>query len=67
MLKQYVWKKRKLFRGVYATLMRRGLPYDANSWWDSSFYTSGVSDRQTISPTKSQLSSLYHYLPLQLR
>ena len=65
-LKQYIWKKKKLLRGLFATLKGSGSPYEANSWWDSSFYTSGVSDRQTISPNKSLLSSLYHYSSVEM-
>ena len=62
MLRQYLWKKKKVVKGYLNTNFRKhGVPYSADTWWDSDFYTSGVSDRQTISPLKSQISSLYHY------
>lgn len=41
------------------------IPYNAASWWDSDFYVSGVTDRQTISPQKNELSSRYHYCSVE--
>jgi len=66
MLQQYIWKKKKILRGLLNTKVRKhGVPYNANSWWDSDFYISGVTDRQTISPRKSEMSSLYHYCSVE--
>lgn len=66
MLQQYIWKKKKILIGLLNTKFRKhGVPYNANSWWDSDFYVSGVSDRQTISPKKNEISSLYHYCSVE--
>jgi len=66
MLQQYIWKRKKILRGLVNTKFRKyGVPYDTKSWWDSDFYVSGVSDRQTISPKKSEISSLYHYCSVE--
>lgn len=55
-----------MINGLINTKLRNlNKPYDPNSWWDSSFYVAGVSDRKTISPTKGMLPSLYHYCSVE--
>jgi len=66
MLKQFFWKRRKILLGWRATILGRGSNYDAQSWWDKSFYTSGISDEQTICANKSQLSSMHHYRSVEM-
>lgn len=62
MLQQFIWKQKRILRGLYWSMTASGLPYDGDSsWWDKNLYAWGVSDRQTIAPNWSQLSSLYHY------
>jgi len=67
MLKQYIRKKGVIAYGALQTIMRRGRRYEDTTWWDESFYTQGVSDRQTISPTKNPLSAIYHYHSIELQ
>lgn len=60
--KQFWARRAKISRGIYATYIRpTGAAYDADTWWDGSFYTSGVSDRKTIYAEQDQRSTLYHY------
>lgn len=66
MLRQYIRKKGVIAYGALQTLIRRGRRYEDSTWWDESFYTHGVSDRQTISPTKHPLSAIYHYYSIEL-
>ena len=68
MLKQFFIKKRKIFRGILNTYFRRvGQKYNDKEWWDNSFYTEGISDRQTISQKKSIISAKYHYNSIELQ
>ena len=50
MIRQYLGKQRRILRGALNSLRRIGHNYRDDEWWDQSFYTEGVSDRQTISP-----------------
>lgn len=67
MLKQF-WKKReKIARGFYRTRLRgHRRAYSAETWWDTSFFTAGVGDRQTIDSEASGLSAAYHYASVEL-
>ena len=68
MIKQFVTKKAKITRGILNTYLRKeGENYNAKEWWDNSFYIDGVSDRQTISSTKSPISSRFHYNSVELQ
>jgi len=58
MLKQFIRKKGVIAYGALQSLAGRGHRYEDSTWWDRSFYTAGVSDRQTISPMKDPLSAL---------
>lgn len=40
--------------------------YEAATWWDHSFYTESVSDRQTIGPRKNPITAAYHYASVEL-
>lgn len=67
MIKQLLWKKKKLSYGVLNTyILNKGQKYNDTEWWDSSFYTGGISDRQTISQNKSLMTARYHYASMQL-
>ena len=67
MIKQYLTKRKKIIKGIYFTYLKnRGQKYNDKEFWDNSFYTSGISDRQTLSPRKSPISSKYHYASVEL-
>lgn len=66
MIRQYLWKKRKILSGFLRTYIRKsGEPYDPAPWFDK-FYETGVSDRQTIANEKDTVSSRYHYASVEL-
>ena len=66
MIKQYLVKQKKIARGVFYTYFKtKGHNYNAKEWFDKSFYIEGISDRQTISPRKSPISSKYHYCSVE--
>lgn len=68
MVEQFLRKHAKVARGAWNTYVRRrGQIYDSREWWDESFYTEGVSDRQTISQKKNQISARYHYTSVELQ
>lgn len=68
MIKQYLIRQAKIGRGVQNTYIKKmGKKYDDTKWWDASFYTEGVSDRQTISQKKSAITSKYHYASMELQ
>jgi SAM-dependent methyltransferase len=53
---------RKLVRGLWLTYIRKfGETTRPPGWWDKHLYKYGVSDKNTISPTKSVETSIYHY------
>jgi len=67
MIHQFLQKQVKIARGVLNTHFRKiGQKYDDAKWWDASFYTEGVSDRQTISQRKSILTAKYHYASMEM-
>lgn len=67
MIKQWIRKKAKIIiGGVNTYLLKKGMPYDGTHWWDESFYTLGISDRQTISQQMSVISSKYHYASMEM-
>lgn len=67
MIKQWLWKKKKLSYGFLNTyILNKGQKYDDKEWWDTSFYTDGISDRQTISHNKSLMTARYHYASMQI-
>ena len=66
LIKQYLRKRAKITYGfLNAYVFKKGKPYDDSVWWDRTFYTEGVSDRQTIAAKKSLVSSRYHYADTQ--
>jgi SAM-dependent methyltransferase len=68
MLRPYLRRKVKIARGVWNThVAGKSRFYDDSKWWDESFYTEGVSDRQTLSAKKSQLTAKYHYCSVELK
>lgn len=67
MLRQYLRKQLKLFRGLYRSrLGRNRQDYAANAFWDEKFYVKGLSDRQTISAEKNILAAAYHYSSVEM-
>lgn len=58
MIKQFLTKRKKLLKGLYRSF--QNLPSQNSDWWDS-YYSNGISDSATLAPTKSNLSSQYHY------
>lgn len=67
MIKQLVRKRGKVVRGILNTyIYKKGQKYDSTKWWDASFYTEGISDRQTISQKKSVITAKYHYASMEL-
>ncbi len=68
MIKQLLLKKAKITFGFLNTYIRKkGQKYDDSKWWDTSFYTEGVSDRQTISLKKNFITAKYHYASMELQ
>ncbi len=68
MIRQWLRKRAKIGYGFLNTyLMRRGHQYDDRSWWDKSFYTGGVSDRQTIAQQRSVVAAKYHYASMEMQ
>ncbi len=61
MIRQWLRRKMKIAYGAYRTIQSGTVAYNPTDWWDSYFYQLGVSDRQTIAPEKSLISSRYHY------
>ena len=67
MLHQYLRKKKKVLRGAMRTYLRsRPVPFTSKQWWDSHYWTTGVSDAKTIAPNKNGFSSAYHYASVEL-
>jgi SAM-dependent methyltransferase len=67
MLKQWIRRKRKVFRGFVRTYLRRDhKSYHPTSWWDERVYTRGMSDSRTISQDTSLLATKYHYASVEL-
>ncbi len=68
MIKQFLRKKFKMGIGVLNTyILKKGKNYNDTEWWDASFYTEGVSDRQTLSPKKSIITAKYHYASVEMQ
>lgn len=66
MIKQFLSKRAKITLGILNTYVRKkGSTYDDAKWWDASFYTTGVSERQTIAPDKSEATANYHYASVE--
>ena len=67
MIKQYFIKQKKIAKGFFFTYLKtKGQNYNDREWWDKFFYTRGISDRQTLSPTKNSISAKYHYCSVEL-
>ena len=67
-IKQWYRKRVKIAYGFLNTYIRkRGRNYNAAEWWDDSFYTEGISDRQTISSRKSVFTAKYHYASMEMQ
>jgi 2-polyprenyl-3-methyl-5-hydroxy-6-metoxy-1,4-benzoquinol methylase len=63
---QYLTKRKKILRGFIRTRLRGHRDaYEAGSWWDEKFFTTGLSDRQTISTDMNPLTSAYHYASVE--
>lgn len=63
----YLRKRAEILRGYYRANIRGNQQgYDTTTWWDEHFFTQGVSDRQTLSSTKSALTAAYHYASVEL-
>lgn len=68
MIRQYLIKKAKIFKGVLNTyVFPKGENYNPAEWWDHAFYTRGISDRKTMSPQKDPLSARYHYNSVEMK
>lgn len=66
-LRQFLRRRAKIWRGIRRTFLSRGdQPYAADTWWDTDFFTQGLSDRQTIAADKNPLSAAYHYASVEL-
>ncbi len=66
MLTQFLRKRAVIATGFFNSRLNRALGiYDTTVWWDKSFYTDGVSDRQTIHSSKHRLSASYHYASVE--
>jgi Methyltransferase domain len=67
MLRPFLTRRSKIARGFYRTRIRgHRQAYAADTWWDQEFFTSGLSDRQTIAPEKNVLTAAYHYASVEL-
>lgn len=67
MIKQFLKRRAKIARGALNTYVRpRGQNYDPAEWWDSTFYTKGVSDRDTLMQ-RDPLTTRYHYSSVELQ
>lgn len=68
MIKRYLIKKIKISRGIYFTYIKpKGKKYKDSEYFDKSFYTRGISDRQTLSAKKSPITAQYHYCSVELK
>ncbi len=67
MIYQYLRKRASIVRGLWNTYRNIGHSYNANKWWDESFYTNGVSDRQTIGAQKNIVTAYYHYASVEMQ
>jgi SAM-dependent methyltransferase len=68
MIRQYIWKRSKIIKGILITsLPKKFSPYKSESWWDKYYYTGGISDRQTIQRKKSDLTTRYHYNSVEMQ
>lgn len=66
MIKQFIWKQRKIQYGILRTYFgRSNEPYEPERWFDR-HYGTGVSDRQTIANDKGMVSTQYHYASVEL-
>jgi len=67
MLQQFLLKRAKILRGVYRMYLRGDrTSYEPDTWWDNTFFTKGLSDRQTISADKNLFAAAYHYASVEL-
>ncbi len=67
MIKQILRRRGKIALGFLNTHVRRiGSNYNPDEWWDASFYTSGVSDQNTIAPQKDLFATKYHYASVEM-
>jgi len=55
----------KVFKGTYYTLFNVGSAWKGD-YWDSVFYTEGVSDAKTISSKKGEFSAKHHYASVEM-
>ena len=67
MIKMYLRKRMRILRGFVRSFIKPVKNnYKADTWWDSIFYTKGLSNPKTLGPDKSLLSSFYHYNSVEL-
>jgi len=64
-LKQFLRKRAKIWRGIRRTLFQSTSPYDSGTFWDQEFFSAGISDRQTIAADKSIMTAAYHYASVE--
>ena len=66
MIIQFLRKRAAIAAGFLNSRLNRARGvYDTTTWWDGSFYTDGISDRQTIHSSKHRLSASYHYASIE--
>lgn len=67
MLRQFMRRRARDLKAAYRTYIKRETTaYEASSWWDESFFTQGLSDRQTISAKQNEVTAAYHYASIEL-
>lgn len=64
MLQKYLRRKTKVFYGIVNTYLKPKGEQITRDWWEG-FYSTGVSDRQTISPYHSKSATRYHYVSIE--
>lgn len=68
MLKTRLRRGAKWARGLLYTYVRPRGAYDANQYWDDEFYSTGVSDAQTLASADiySEATTRYHYSSIEM-
>jgi SAM-dependent methyltransferase len=63
---QLFYKKKYEIKGWYNARFGKHSAINDEKWWDTNFYTEGVSDKQTIAPKKNDSYATYHYNSIEL-
>jgi SAM-dependent methyltransferase len=67
LLRRFLGKRARVLRGIYRTYIYGDLKsYEPGTWWDNKFFTTGLSDRQTISANMNPVAAAYHYASVEL-